>query len=93
MWIIAFCVAAVAVVPVVLLENRTPWLVAIPIIVGFLLGIIFEATDDLRERSRAQKFTQLFAEQELTAQSGFAVTAAFVDAYTGYSKLALTTSH
>ena len=33
-------VAVVAVVPVVLLENRVPWVSALPVLIGILLGIM-----------------------------------------------------
>jgi len=46
MWVITFWVAVVAVVPVVLLENRAPWVAALPVHIGILLGIIFESKDD-----------------------------------------------
>jgi hypothetical protein len=79
MWVIAFWVAVVAVVPVVLLENRAPWVVALPVFIGILLGIIFELKDDLRETARPQKFALLRAKQELGAQTDFGSTLRFVD--------------
>ena len=59
MWVIAFWVAVVAVVPVVLLENRAPWVAAVSALIGILLGIIFESKDDLRETAQAKKFAFL----------------------------------
>jgi hypothetical protein len=79
MWMIAFWIAIVAVVPVVLLENRAPWVVTVPIVVGILFGIILEVKDDLRERTYAQKFALLLAKQELDAQSDFGSTLCFID--------------
>jgi hypothetical protein len=79
MWMIAFWIAIVAVVPVVSLENRAPWVVAVPIVVGILFGIIFEVKDDLRERTYARKFALLRTKQELDAQSDFGSTLCFLD--------------
>jgi len=74
MWVIAFWVAVVAVVPVVLLENRAPWVAALPVLVGILLGIIFESKRRLRETARAKKFAFLRTKQEWDAQTDFAPT-------------------
>jgi hypothetical protein len=69
-----FLVAVVAVVPVVLLENRGPWVSALPVLVGILLGIIFESKRRLRETARAKKFAFLRTKQEWDAQTDFAPT-------------------
>jgi hypothetical protein len=63
MWAMALFLALFAVVPVVLLENRAPWIVALPILVGLLLGITLEVKDDLRQANREQKTALLVAKQ------------------------------
>jgi hypothetical protein len=52
MWIIAFSVAILFAIPVVLLKNIAPWAIVIPIILGVTIGIALEAQDEFGEDIR-----------------------------------------
>jgi len=52
LWAIAFTVAAISAVPVVLLKAQVPWLIAVPIVAGVVIGITLEARDEFGQEIR-----------------------------------------
>ncbi|HVM59397.1 MAG TPA: hypothetical protein VMV72_00890 [Verrucomicrobiae bacterium] len=63
MWLVAFVVALVSVVPIMLLKERHPWVVLIPISIGAYIVLAFEVSDDwadFRNRQRTHSMTGYF---------------------------------
>jgi hypothetical protein len=73
MWIIALCVAIVAVVPVILFEDQAHWILLVAMIAGGLLGIFVEIREDLQNRYRTKLLIVAFEQQKLEADWRFAV--------------------
>ena len=51
-WAVAFGVAIASAIPVVLLKHQAPWVVAVPICLGVLLGLFLELRDDFGKEIR-----------------------------------------
>jgi hypothetical protein len=52
LWIVSFSVAIIFAIPVVVLKDKAPWIISIPIIVGVFIGIALEARDEFGEEVR-----------------------------------------
>jgi hypothetical protein len=72
MWIIAVCVAIVAIMPAILFEDRAQWVLLVAMIAGAVFGLFVEIRQDLRKRQRARLLTVALEQQKLEADSSFA---------------------
>lgn len=67
MWIIAVCVAIVAIIPTILFEDRAQWILLVAMVASALLGLFVEIRQDLRKRQRARLLTVALEQQKLEA--------------------------
>lgn len=59
-WFVAFATALLSVIPVMLLNQRAPWVISIPIIIGTLAAILPEIWNDFRPFIAGRLYGQIF---------------------------------
>jgi hypothetical protein len=71
MWLIAVIIAVLSVAPLAYFEHTQPWVIAIPIAIGVLLGLIFEVREDLKRSAQARSLSLSLQKQQRVAQGKF----------------------
>jgi hypothetical protein len=71
MWLIAVVVAVASAIPLAYFEHTKPWVIAVPIALGVLLGLVFEVRDDLRRYAETKNLAATLQKQQRVAQTKF----------------------